>query len=147
LAQVFYSPLISRGAFVFVFCSGTIAQWYFSPNSYESGTSRAYTSFRHAIGPQFGSLSEASLILTVVQVWLGSSTAWPAGICYMSIDMLHHCPVWGCDLSKLYGLAVVGWCCVPHPTVLTFLGVLLWAPNEEGAVDINIETAVRATDL
>lgn len=47
--------------------SGTIAQWYFNPNGVSSST-RIMTSLKHAVGPQFGSVCESGLILTVIQV-------------------------------------------------------------------------------
>lgn len=48
--------------------SGTIAQWYFSPPGLTSTQGTTLRSFRHSMGPSFGSVSLGSLILTLVQL-------------------------------------------------------------------------------
>jgi ABC-type glycerol-3-phosphate transport system permease component len=60
--------LLANQVRVFV-TSGAVAQWYFAPPgalSVPRGTT--WASFRHALGPSFGSLCLSSLVLTVSQL-------------------------------------------------------------------------------
>ena len=48
--------------------AGTIAQWYFAPPGLNNTQGTTVRSFRHAVGPSFGSVSLGSLILTIIQL-------------------------------------------------------------------------------